>query len=355
MAIRGWIEGREIVTTVASSEARETGLVNTEARPAGEPAAEAAFRSINRGYDTVFRPGRLSLGLVVPIERYTAGPVPTMVRQLERIRLAEALGFAAVWLRDVPLNVPSFGDAGQVYDPFVYLGMLAGRTDRIALGVASVVLPLRHPAHVAKAAASADVLSGGRLLLGVASGDRPDEYPVLGQPFEDRGARFRASVAYMRKTAEAAPTFENVFGSFRGGVDMLPKPASGRLPLLVTGGSQQNVDWIARHGDGWMVYPRPVSAQARVVLDWRARLEAAGEAPKPVMQPLYVDLAEDPASPPRPIHLGLRLGTRHLRDHLEALETIGVHHVALNLRFNQADIEATLGRLAEDVLPAFSS
>ena len=140
---------------------------------------EPGFQSINRGYNSVFRPNHLSLGLVVPLETYSQGPVPTMTRHLERVQLAEQLGFSAVWLRDVPFNVPSFGDAGQMYDPFVYLGLLAGQTNRIALGVASIVLPLRHPANVAKAASSVDVLSGGRLILGVASGDRPDEYPAL--------------------------------------------------------------------------------------------------------------------------------------------------------------------------------
>lgn len=75
-------------------------------------------------------------------------------------------------------------------DPFVYIGFLADQTKRIALGIASIILPLRHPAHVAKAAASADVLSGGRLILGVASGDRPEEYPALNVPFTDCGALF---------------------------------------------------------------------------------------------------------------------------------------------------------------------
>lgn len=55
-------------------------------------------------------------------------------------------------------------------------------------GGASLILPLRHPAHVAKAAVSADVLSGGRLLLGIASGDRPEEYPALDVPFDAGGA-----------------------------------------------------------------------------------------------------------------------------------------------------------------------
>lgn len=152
---------------------------------------EATFQQINRGYNAVFRPKKLTLGLVVPIETYANSAVPTMVQHVERVRSAEKLGFSAVWLRDVPFNVPSFGDAGQLFDPFVYLGMLAGVTDKIALGVASIILPLRHPAHVAKAAATADVLSGGRLILGVASGDRPQEYPALNLPFDERGARFR--------------------------------------------------------------------------------------------------------------------------------------------------------------------
>ena len=311
------------------------------------------FLPVNRGYNAVFRPNRLSLGLVVPLEAYLQSPVPTMTRHLERIRLAEELGYSAIWLRDVPFNVPSFGDAGQIYDPFVYLGLLAGQTERIALGVASIVLPLRHPAHVAKAAASIDALSGGRLILGVASGDRPEEYPALSLPFSERGARFRASFDYINRMREDAPAFESTYGSPRGGLDMLPKPASGKLPLLITGGSQQDPNWIAQNGDGWMIYPRNTVAQAQIIRDWRARVQAVGSPAKPVMQPLYVDLAENPETPPQPIHLGFRLGTRHLRAYLESLEAIGVNHVALNLRFNSAHIETTLKRLADDILPDF--
>ena len=171
------------------------------------------FQCINQGYNTVFRPNRLSLGLVVPIETYPGNPVPTMEDHIERVQLAEKLGFAAVWLRDVPFNVPSFGDAGQTYDPFAYLGLLAGQTQWIALGVASIILPLRHPAHVAKAAATVDVLSGGRLILGVASGDRPEEYPALNLSFQDRGAAFRDSFEYIRRMGEKSPVFDNAISS----------------------------------------------------------------------------------------------------------------------------------------------
>lgn len=311
------------------------------------------FQPINRGYNRVFRPNRLSLGVVVPLENYADGPVPTMTRHLERVQLAEALGFSAIWLRDVPFNVPSFGDAGQLYDPFVYLGLLSARTERIALGVASVVLPLRHPAHVAKAAASLDALSGGRLILGVASGDRPEEYPALNLPFAERGERFRAGFECIERMWKDSPVFDNAFGSLDGGMDLLPKPACGKLPLLITGGSRQDPDWIARNGDGWITYPRGTAAQARIINDWRTRVEAAGGPAKPAMQSLYIDLADDPQTSPQPIHLGFRLGTRHLRDYLKSLESIGVNHVALNLRFNQADTETTLKRLADDTLLEF--
>ena len=319
-----------------------------------EPVVEPRFESINSGYDAVFRPGRLSLGLVVPLESYAHSPAPTMTDHIARAQLAEELGFSAVWLCDVPFNVPSFGDAGQTYDPFVYLGYLAAQTRRSALGVASIVLPLRHPAHVAKAAASVDQLSGGRLIMGVASGDRPDEYPAMNLPFSDRGKRFRESFEYIQHMDRRPLAFDNAYGNVCGGLDMLPKPASGRLPLLITGGSQQDPKWIAQNGDGWMVYPSETAVQEKVLANWHAGTEASGLHPKPAMQPLYIDMLEDPHARTRPIHLGRRLGTHHLRTYLRRLEAIGVNHVALNLRFNHADTESTLMRLATEVLPDFS-
>ncbi len=316
----------------------------------GEPSA---FAKINRGFDTTFQSGRLSLGLVVPIAQYGQSPVPDMSDHQERVILAETLGFKAVWLRDVPFNVPSFGDAGQLFDPFTYLGFLAARTSTIALGVSSIILPLRHPAHVAKAAATADVLSDGRLILGVASGDRPEEYPAVNADFDGRSQAFRESFDYIRAMGEETPQIANSFGTVEGAIDMLPKSAQTKLPLLITGSSRQTPDWIAENGDGWMTYPRPGLSQARVLQDWRQNLARLGQPPKPVLQPLYVDLADDPDEPPSPIHLGFRSGYRPLLRYLKGLEDLGVNHVALNLRFSTGPIETTLSKLAELVLPAF--
>ncbi|MEM6847922.1 MAG: LLM class oxidoreductase [Pseudomonadota bacterium] len=318
-----------------------------------DQVSDTRFERLNRAYNDVFQQGRLSIGLVVPIEAYPDSPLPTTDRHVERIRLAEQLGFAAVWLRDVPFNVPTFGDAGQVLDPFVLLGALAVSTNRIGLGVASLILPLRHPAHVAKAAASVDAMSGGRLLLGVASGDRPEEYPAMGYDHAVRGDAFRQSFDYIRQSAAPFARFDNAFGRPNGQLDLVPKPTAGRLPMLITGGSRQPPEWGAANADGWITYPNNVADQARVVAGWRQRVADAQTPPKPVMQPLYVDIAPNPDEPPTPLHLGFRSGLTALTTYLRGLERAGVNHVALNLRFNRAPIEDTLDRLAKALLPAF--
>ena len=61
---------------------------------------QTRFEPVNRAYNSVFRPGRLSIGLVAPLENYTGGSVPTLTHHIERVQLAEKLGFAAIWLRD---------------------------------------------------------------------------------------------------------------------------------------------------------------------------------------------------------------------------------------------------------------
>lgn len=310
--------------------------------------AEApAFARLNRGYQRLFQPNRLTLGLVVPVESYPDSPVPSMTDHVQRVKLAESLGFAAIWLRDIPLHVPAFGDAGQVYDPFVYLGLLAGQTEAITLGVSSIVLPLRHPIHVAKAAASVDELSGGRLVLGVASGDRALEYPAFDIDYQTRGERFRehfeAILHWQQASVEA------------NGMAVLPKPTAERLPLLLTGSSQQSDDWLAANGDGWMTYPRDAKTQARVIAEYRLRTQQSGRQAQPVMEPLYIDLNDDVDAAPEKIHLGYRLGISRLREYLLQRQSIGVNHVALNLRFNRADPERALNQLAEYLLPLFSS
>ena len=314
-----------------------------------------AFSTINSAYKNTFQPERLSIGLVVPLEANKHEAIPSLDRHIERAKMADTLGFSALWLRDIPFNVPSFGDVGQMHDPFVYLGLLSVMTNKIALGIASVILPLRHPAHVAKSAASVDMLSGGRLLLGVASGDRPEEYPLMNKDFDSRGERFRDSFRYIRSAASSYPKSELPDGHLSGDADMIPKPTGPRLPLIITGGSQQSPEWVAANGDGWMTYPRNAAVQGKLVDDYRLRIEKLGVENKPVMQSLYFDLREQSDAPPHPIHLGFSSGIEYLILYLRELKAIGINHVALNLRFNQGNIEKTMEKLADGLFPEFSN
>jgi luciferase-type oxidoreductase len=304
------------------------------------------------GFATLFRADRLTLGVFFPIEAFE-GSSPTMTRQVELAQRAEDLGFDALWFRDVPLLDPAFGDAGQIYDPWVYLGYIAAHTTSIALATGSIVLPLRHPLHVAKAAASVDALSGGRLVLGVASGDRPIEYPAFGQPFESRDEAFRESVAVMRAAWSGRFPEIRTQRVHLSGADLVPKPPFGTVPLLVTGRARQSLDWIARHADAWMSYPRDAGMQARLLDAWRdAQRDALGNAFKPFAQSLYIDLAEDANAAPTPIHLGYRLGEAPLLALLRHLWAVGVSHVALNLKYSRRPAGEVLEHLGERILPS---
>lgn len=314
--------------------------------PAADPADLPGFRR-------TFQPGRLTLGLLFPIEAFP-GDQPAMRDQERLARRAEELGFAALWVRDVPLRVPEFGDVGQVYDPWVWLGWIAAHTSRIALGTAAIVLPLRHPLHVAKAAASVDRLSGGRLLLGVASGDRPREFPAFGVPHEQRAERFRAHLALFRRAlAEEFPLVQSPFGLLHG-ADLVPKPLARELPLLVTGGSGQALSWIAANAHGWLTYPRPLARQREVLAEWREAARAAEPGGfKPAGQSLYLDLADEPDAAPTPIHLGWRLGRGRLVELLLALEAGGASHVILNLKYGRRGAAEVLEELGRHVVPQF--
>jgi luciferase-type oxidoreductase len=243
-----------------------------------------------------------------------------------------------------------------VYDPWVYLGWIAAITRDIALATGSIVLPLRHPLHVAKAAASVDQLSRGRLVLGVASGDRPVEFPAFGVDVERRASIFREDFEAIRRVLESDfPALETSRSVLTGAADLVPKPM-GRLPLLVTGNSGQPLPWIAAHSDGWITYPRPIERQAETVARWRAEVQQAAPGDfKPFAQSLYVDLDANPQLPPAAIHLGFKSGREFLLRFLETLRAIGVNHVILNLKYGARPAAEVLEEIGSEVLPALAA
>jgi len=301
----------------------------------------------------VAKKGQLTLGLVFPLEAYP-GSIAQMKHQEELAKRVEELGFTALWFRDVPFNDPSFGDAGQLFDPWVYMTHIMNHTSDIALGSASIILPLRHPVHVAKSVNSLQVLSNERLIMGVASGDRPKEYPAFNQGLEAKSELFRDSFYYIKALQKDYPVYASkYYGELQGGIDLLPK-YEHHTPMLVTGHSGQSIDWIAQHADGWLYYPMDFKRLAENISQWNSALAKTNKTWKPYMQSLYVDITHDPKTRPTPMHLGFRSGTEYMNAHLRELETQGVNHVILNLKYGSRPAQELIEEIGVHVVPNFT-
>lgn len=263
--------------------------------------------------------------------------VPDMQRHAELIKQADELGFRAAWVRDVPLYDPDFGDAAQVFETFTYLGYLASHTQNILLGTAAVVLPLRNPWLVRKAAATLQTLSDQRFLLGVASGDRPSEYPVFGVDFHSRGESFRQAVEILRGEQD---------NKLASGMKVLPE--APQPPLLVAGLAQQSPAWVGEHMQGWLAYPGTPGDHVKRVALWR---DVAGD--KPYISFIHLDLVDNPDAPIRRHRFGVSTGVKGLIQELESMKAAGVDHIGLHFRRNQRPLDETLAQIGESVLPLF--
>ena len=297
---------------------------------------------------------QLTMGVLFPIEAFE-GPVPRMDKneQIALAQQAEELGFDTLWVRDVPLFDPNFRDVGQIYDPWVYMAHIATLTHKIKLGTASMVLPLRHPIHFAKSAASIDQLFPGRLHLGVASGDRAIEYPAFNKPYETRSIDFMRQIETIRTFwSEDFPHYETSFGKMQGEADVIPKPVNKRIPMYITGHAGGiNLDWIAQNGDGWIYYPREFAYTKNIIQNWKTTLKKYNQPDKPYIQPLYIDLLEDPNAEPITIELGFRLGRNYLIDLLQTLKFMGVSHTIFIAKFCSRPMNEVLDEIGKEVLP----
>jgi len=174
---------------------------------------------------------------------------------------AEELGFASIWVGDhiaLPYTLrqpypysrgaPSRAWIAEspIYDPVVLMSVIAGRTQRLKVAVGVLVLPYRHGVLTAKMAATLDVLSGGRLLLGVGIGWMSEEFDVMGMRFSERGAVTDEQIRLFRELwYKEKPEFHGKYYNMAG-MTFLPRPR-GKIPILVGGNT---LPALRRHGSG---------------------------------------------------------------------------------------------------------
>jgi len=304
----------------------------------------------NTAYRRTLLAGRLTLGLMTPVARAN-GAMADPEAEREVAALADRLGFAALWTRDVPVMVPQGEEISVLDEPFVWLAMLAGATRRIALGTAAAVLPLRHPLHVAKAALSLNRLSGERFILGLGSGDREAEFAIFRQDIALRGDAFRERWNLVRSALSPDEAGRAALREATGGHDLMAPPDE-RIGMLVVGSARQSLQWTAANADGWATYHRDEARQQGRIGLWQTALrERADGEPKPFIQSLQIDLLEDPAAPAEPIELGLRTGRDALVAYLDRMEDAGVAHVLMNVVRGPRPATEVVEELGREVLP----
>ena len=176
--------------------------------------------------------------------------------QLTQIaEVAEELGFNGVWPLDHVLVGPDLKDRYPwVIEPTTLLGYLAARTSRIRLGTSVIVLGMRNPFVVAKQAATLDLLSNGRLTLGLGAGYSQPEFRNVGagDAWHTRGRRLDEAIRLFRHLwSGAARPFDGQFYHYDEGYFGPLPPQGERLPILIGGGSDAALKRAATLGNVW--------------------------------------------------------------------------------------------------------
>jgi len=266
---------------------------------------------------------------------------PAWARTVAVAQQAERLGFESIWLFDHFHTVPRPTDE-LTFESFTSLSALAMATSRVRLGHIVVCSPYRNPALTAKMISTMDVISGGRMELGIGAGWKKDEWLAYGYGFPDTPVR----LAILRDHLEVITrmlagdrhdhaTFEGEHAHVKNAINV-PKPLQTKLPIMV-GGNGRNVTWrlAAKHADELNVDGMSPDEVAEALPVIRSRCEEIGRDPDTLSVSVHLWWGDAPKS-----------GAARI-DRLGAFRELGVSRV-MTLLQDSADSDEPLERLAED-------
>src|SRR5207302_9251995 len=284
----------------------------------------------------------MQLGTLIPFG--DIGGDPAVLR--EYAQAAEAIGYDFIEAPDHVLGQNPAGQSagerianGLYHDPFVLFGYLAGIAPKLGFSTGVLILAQRQTVLVAKQAACLDVLSGGRLRLGIGVGWNEIEFVGLNENFHNRGRRSEEQVQVMQ--ALWAKQHVNFKGRWHtiGDAGINPRPASGKVPVWFGGHHERTLERIAKWGDGWMpnAYPPDQSA-----LDVFARLRSLTEA-----------AGRDPAKVGIEVWVAMGSGTdADWADEARFWKRAGASHLCLTTTFDRRHHRRIAGHTMADHLAA---
>ena len=259
----------------------------------------------------------MKLGVVFP--QTEIGRDPAVVAEFATT--AEAIGYDHLIAYDHVLGASTasrpdwqgpYTAESLFHEPFVLFGYLAGLTKTLELVSAVIILPQRQTALVAKQAACVDVLSQGRLRLGIGTGWNAVEYEALAENFHDRGARSEEQIDLMRRLwADDVVSFAGKWHTVTE-AGLNPLPVNRRIPVWLGGMAPQVIDRVGRIADGWFPFFNPgLETQIGTV---RAAAERAGRDPAEIGIECMTPLGD---------------GGDDARGRLQKLADLGVSHAAV--------------------------
>lgn len=189
---------------------------------------------------------------------------------------ADRLGYDTAWIAEHHFS----NTYGILPDPFSYMGYLSAKTERIRLGTAVMTVPLYNPVRIAENTAFVDILSGGRITLGLGSGYRPYEFEGFGVPFDERRDIQEEAIPLILDAMHGKPLeHKGKYFTTQVAGDYELFPASVQRPhppLYMAGGTERSIGFAADHGFGLMLSTLPsAESLAGQIEFYRARVKAA--------------------------------------------------------------------------------
>jgi probable F420-dependent oxidoreductase len=264
----------------------------------------------------------MQIGATIPVADIGTGP--SEIR--DYAQTVEGLGFDYLQAPDHVLGANPATATGAVrvgttenpyHDPFVLFGFLAGCTQRLGFTPGVLILAQRQAVLVAKQAACLDVLSRGRLRLGVGVGWNKVEFTGLNEVFSNRGRRSEEQVQVMQALwSQPHVTFKGRYHTIDD-AGLNPRPPSGHIPVWFGGHAEQTLQRAARYGDGWMPLAYPADESALLAFEnLRVLTKAEGRDPASVGLEVWQSLGSgDEAAWHRDFAFWKQAGVTHVTAH----------------------------------------
>lgn len=289
----------------------------------------------------------MKIGVIVPGAASDAGgDRPSWPAIASFARAAEAHGLDSVWMFDHFFYKPPRGPIDGQLEAWTIVSALAAATERVEIGTLVLCSSFRDPSLVAKMAATADEVSGGRLILGLGAGWHDAEYDAFGFPKDHRVERFGEALRIVRPLLRGETvTFEGEYFTTRDAV--LEPPPARDIPILVASFGARMLGLTARHADAWNTawFGAPDERLRERLGELDAALAAEGRDPATLERTVGIEV-RDPSLPPAEQDGDDRAfdgSVDELAEALGAYDELGIGHLMVVL---QPMTEASLERLA---------